>query len=105
MMAQSSVGQGNAPDSHWAGRVRTTVMGPALFGLFILIASIAGFGYWAANAPLSGATVATGVVTASGQNFNVQHLEGGIIESIMVSEGESVSKGQSLLKLDPTRVG
>ncbi len=104
MMGQSSAGEGNAPDSHWAGRVRTTVTGPALSGLIILIASIAGFGYWAANAPLSGAAVATGVVTASGQNFNVQHLEGGIIESILVSEGESVSKGQSLLKLDPTRV-
>ncbi|MEP0944647.1 MAG: HlyD family type I secretion periplasmic adaptor subunit [Rhizobiaceae bacterium] len=104
MMGQAAQAKSDSADGHWASRVRTSLLGPALFGLIILIAAIAGFGYWAASAPLSGATVATGVVTASGQNFNVQHLEGGIIESILVSEGETVSKGQSLLKLDPTRV-
>ena len=89
--------------NHWADPVRTSALAPALFGLFVIAASIAGFGYWAASAPLSGATVASGVVTASGRNFNVQHLEGGIIDRILVTEGETVVKGQSLLTLDPTR--
>lgn len=104
MISQMSKTSSGSVENNWASQVRTTTLGPAIFGLVILIASVAGFGYWAANAPLSGAAVANGVVTASGQNFNVQHLEGGIIESILVSEGETVTKGQSLLKLDPTRV-
>ena len=104
MISQMSKTSSGSVENNWASQVRTTTLGPAIFGLVILITSVAGFGYWAANAPLSGAAVANGVVTASGQNFNVQHLEGGIIESILVSEGETVTKGQSLLKLDPTRV-
>ena len=88
---------------HWAGKVRTGTFGPSLFGLLVIVISLAGFGVWAASAPLSGATVASGVVTASGQNFNVQHLEGGIVDEILVGEGDSVKKGQSLLTLDPTQ--
>ncbi|MGI9365985.1 MAG: HlyD family type I secretion periplasmic adaptor subunit [Rhizobiaceae bacterium] len=88
----------------WATKVSTDVVGPAIFGLLVIILFVVGFFTWAARAPLSGATLAAGVVTASGQNLNVQHLEGGIVDKIMVREGEAVVKGQALLRLDPTRV-
>ena len=62
MIQQAERGAKKGSAQHWAGRVKTSVTGPTLFGLVVLAASIAGFGYWAANAPLSGATVANGVV-------------------------------------------
>ena len=86
----------------WANKVKTGRWGPAFFGLLIIIAFLLAFGFWAASAPLAGAAVAPGVVTASGQNLTVQHLEGGIVEKIMGVEGETVSKDQPLLMLDPT---
>ena len=97
--AKTDMGRGEA----WAAKVRTGVAGPAIFGFLVIGAFITAFGYWAASAPLAGAAVATGVVTASGQNFRVQHFEGGIINEILVREGEQVEKGQSLLTLDSTR--
>ena len=66
-------------------------------GVFLL-----GFGYWAATAPIGGATIAPGVVAAAGQNVMIQHLDGGIITSIRVREGDRVSKGQALITLDTT---
>lgn len=103
LMASATKNRANKRSHHWADSVRTSWLAPALFGLAVILAALAGFGFWAVSAPLSGATVASGVVTASGQNFNVQHLEGGIVDRILVSEGDSVIKGQSLLTLDPTR--
>ncbi len=97
-------GQGSAGHKiqHWSDKVRTGVWKPALFGLLVLLVFIGGFGVWAARAPLSGAAIAPGFVSASGQNLRIQHFEGGIIKEILVKEGDTVSEGQPLLTLDPT---
>ncbi|MEF2546333.1 HlyD family type I secretion periplasmic adaptor subunit [Aurantimonas sp. E1-2-R+4] len=86
----------------WASDVKTgirliTVTGVALSAIFLL-----GFGAWAALAPLASAAVAPGVVAAAGKNQGVQHLEGGIVRSILVREGERIKAGQALFALDPT---
>lgn len=86
----------------WAKNVNTGLRGPTIVGLAILLGFLAVFGVWAASAPLAGAAIATGIVSASGQNFRIQHLEGGIIQEILVSEGEEVSKDQPIMQLDPT---
>ncbi len=95
-------GDGGNSAHNWAQNVRTGVQGPALIGLTVLGLFALIFGFWAASAPLSGAAIAPGVITASGQNLRIQHLEGGIIEQILVAEGDRVSKNQPLLTLDPT---
>ena len=41
-----------------------------------------------------------GDIVASGENQMIQNLEGGIVEEILVREGESVAKDQLLLKID-----
>ena len=87
---------------HWADRVRTGITVPGLVGLVVVLSFIAGFGFWAANAPLSGAAIAQGTVAASGQNLRIQHLEGGLIREILVREGDVVTKDQPLMTLDPT---
>lgn len=71
----------------------------SVIGLLALIVAFGGGGLWAATAPLSGAALATGRVIATGQNKTVQHLEGGIIDEILVSEGDKVEKGQILIRL------
>ncbi|MGJ8573379.1 MAG: HlyD family type I secretion periplasmic adaptor subunit [Hoeflea sp.] len=60
------------------------------------------FGVWAALAPISGAALAPGVIAAAGRNIMIQHLEGGIIQEILVTEGERVTVGQALVILDST---
>jgi HlyD family type I secretion membrane fusion protein len=53
-------------------------------------------------APLAGAIVAEGVVKVEANRQAVQHLEGGLVKQILVKEGELVSQGQVLLRLDET---
>ena len=86
----------------WAGRVRSGLRGPVLFGAVVLVVFVGGFAGWASTAPLEGAAVAPGVIVASGQNNTIQHLEGGIIESVLVREGENVERGQELIRLQRT---
>lgn len=51
-------------------------------------------------APLKSAAVARGTIVVLSNNKTVQHLEGGIIRHILVSEGDLVKKGQPLIELN-----
>ncbi len=72
-------------------------------GFFLVIAIFGGFGGWAAFAPLSSAAHAPGQVTVENYRKTVQHLEGGIVQSIRVRDGDVVEKGQILVTLDDTQ--
>ena len=74
-----------------------------LAGVSILLVSFGGFMIWANLAPLTSAAIAPGVVKVLGERQSVQHLEGGIIKEILVEEGSVVTRGQTLLRLDPTQ--
>ena len=87
----------------WRERVPTSIKKPFIIGLLILGVFFAGFGYWAIRAPIAGAAIAPGVVIASGQNQNIDHLEGGIISEIATSNGATVKQGDPLVYLDPTQ--
>ena len=67
-----------------------------------MVLAFGGFGAWAFRAPLAAAVIAQGSFVATGRNKIIQHLEGGIIEEIMVGEGDTVSEGDILLRLDET---
>ena len=69
------------------------------FGLGVLVLVFVVFGGWAAFAPLSGAAVAIGKVSADLDKKVLQHLEGGVIERIYVKDGDEVKAGDVLLKL------
>ncbi|MEM1317509.1 MAG: biotin/lipoyl-binding protein, partial [Pseudomonadota bacterium] len=88
---------------HWGLPVPTSMKSFTIFGVAVVILFFGVFGGWATTAPISGAAVAPGTVVASGQNFRVQHFEGGIIREIMVREGDVVEPGQPILSLDPTQ--
>jgi HlyD family type I secretion membrane fusion protein len=84
-------------------RLKTSARGPVLTGIGVIGLFFGGFGAWAALSPLSSAAIAPGVVAVESNRKTVQHLEGGIIEQILVDEGEQVQAGQVLLRLDRTR--
>lgn len=86
----------------WHRGVPTSVRLPTLLGMVILLVCVGGFGVWAAIAPLDGAVVVSGSFVATGQNKQVQHLEGGILRDILIKEGDLVESDQPLLRLDAT---
>ena len=90
------------PPALWYQDVPRSIHRQAAAGLALLVVMFGGFGAWALLAPLAAAVIAQGSFVATGQNKIVQHLEGGIIESILVSEGDRVTEGQVMLTLDQT---
>lgn len=72
-------------------------------GFLVVFAIFGGLGTWAALAPLSSAALAPGVITVENYRKTVQHLEGGIIKTIRVRDGDSVEKDQVLATLDDTQ--
>jgi HlyD family type I secretion membrane fusion protein len=78
---------------------------PAVGSLFstgaaAIAVCLGGFGAWAALAPLSSAAMAPGIVRVETERKTVQHLEGGIIAELLVREGDHVTGGQVLVRLD-----
>jgi len=69
-------------------------------GYLIISVVFFGFGGWSAIAPLGSAAPAMGMVVVQSERRVLQHLEGGILEQLLVREGDPVEKGQLLAKLD-----
>lgn len=65
--------------------------------LFFFIAFLG----WAAWAKLDEVTRGTGQVIPSQRTQEIQNLEGGILETMFVREGQDVNEGQPLAKLSP----
>ncbi len=86
--------------------IGTTPYGLVRRPVFIGVTSIVGFLgvflLWAALAPLTSAAIASGQVTVDSNRKAVQHLEGGIVKDILVSEGARVEQGDVLVRLDDT---
>jgi epimerase transport system membrane fusion protein len=55
---------------------------------------------WSALATLDSAVVANGRVHVASLNKSVQHLDGGLVKTIAVKDGDQVTEGQLLLSLD-----
>lgn len=90
--------RGVAPPSPMP-RLRGVVwLGNLLIGIFII-----GFGLWSILAPLKSAAIASGVVEPETSRKTIQHLEGGIVSQILVKNGDAVTSGQVLIKLDDTK--
>ena len=68
-------------------------------GLLTLAISFGAFLAWALLAPLNSAVVANGRFVVASDNKVVQHLDGGLIEQILVKDGDQVEAGQLLMSL------
>jgi membrane fusion protein, type I secretion system len=73
-------------------------------GCVLLVLQFCGFGVWATTVPLRGAVVAPGFIKVHSKRKAVQHLEGGIINSIYVRENDHVENGQVIARLETAQI-
>lgn len=73
------------------------------WGYIVLGGFVTAVGLWGSLAPLESAAIAVGTVSLDTSRKTVQHLEGGIVEKILVKEAQAVEKDQMLLQLDTTQ--
>lgn len=86
-----------------SGDVDINSRSPLRWGLLVLLIGFGGFMLWASFAPLDAGVPAEATVQVFGNRKSVQHLEGGVVDELMVREGDNVQEGQVLLRLNPTR--
>lgn len=69
--------------------------------IYLVCGVVAAFIAWSAMVDVDEVASAFGQVIPAGKVQTIQHLEGGIINDIMVKEGTLVEAGQPLIRLDP----
>lgn len=93
-------------DFDFATEVQAAVhQGPRLslrIFLFTIVAMLAAAIFWADRAMVDEVTRGEGKVIPSSEIQVVQSLEGGIIQEILVDEGQLVEEGEILLRIDDT---
>lgn len=83
------------PHDPKVGRTRIIIWG-SLIGIIILVV-------WAYFAQIDQVTRATGTIIASARTQDIQAVEGGVLTEILVKEGDDVTKGQLIIKLEEER--
>ncbi|MEP1610809.1 MAG: HlyD family type I secretion periplasmic adaptor subunit [Roseobacter sp.] len=83
----------------------TGIKGFVFVGLLVVAGFIGGSAYWATASKLDGAVVAPATFVVEGNRKTVEHLDGGIVRTIWVNNGDLVEAGQTLLELDSTDLG
>lgn len=82
------------PEAAWPVR-KAVVTGLSLSGV-----TLGFFLFWSVFAPLASAVVAPGEVIGAANRQLIQHLEGGVVRSILVKDGDRVRAGDVLVRLD-----
>lgn len=72
-------------------------------GAATVVVWISLFTLWALEAPILGAVVAMGAIKVEANRQVVTHRDGGIVAAILVREGESVIRGQPLIRIEDAR--
>lgn len=94
-------GQGKATP-HGAKRGPAfSVRFPLLLGGATLLILLVGFGSWSTLTRIAGAVVAAGQLEVERNRQVVQHPEGGVVEAVLVAEGQHVEAGDVLVRLAP----
>lgn len=88
----------NAVDVELSNSMKTSH--PFRIAVGVVLLGFAGFTAWAAWAPLNEGVPAQGVVSIDTKRKPVQHLTGGLVTEILVHEGQMVSAGQVLARID-----
>lgn len=72
---------------------------PLKQSLIVIGIAMGFFIIWGSIAPLDRAVIAPGIIIVSTKTKTIQHLEGGLIEQILVKDGDTVEEGQPLIIL------
>lgn len=71
-------------------------------GIALLVLLCGGVGGWAATVEISGAVIAQGILVVDSNVKRVQHPTGGVVAEIRVRDGDRVSAGDIVVRLDET---
>ena len=73
---------------------------PLSRGFAALVVLIGLIGTWSVLAKISGAVIATGVVEVESNRQVIEHPDGGVVADILVKDGDTVTAGAPLIRLD-----
>jgi HlyD family secretion protein len=76
---------------------------PLAVGWLALAALVGGLGFWAVDSVIAGAVIAPGRIEVESNRQVVQHPEGGVVGEILAHDGDRVTAGQVLVRLDGSR--
>ncbi|WP_137702672.1 HlyD family type I secretion periplasmic adaptor subunit [Marimonas lutisalis] len=82
----------------WSARL------PLFIGFLGLLILVGGFGSWAVFSEIAGAVIASGRIEVDRNRQVVQHPDGGVVAEVLVDEGDTVTVGQVLIRLDPVEL-
>ncbi len=74
-------------------------------GSWLLALGFGGFLLWAGLAPLDKGVAVSGNVVVAGNRQAVQHPSGGVVQRLLVRDGDQVKAGQVLVRMDATQIG
>lgn len=95
----------NSPSSKGASlSLPTDEKATASWGLRVLLLFVVITLVWATFAPLSQGVPAHGFIKVEGNRKTIQHLKGGIVDAILVKEGDRVKANQPLIVLNETQL-
>lgn len=78
--------------------------GTIIAGFATLAVLVGGFGYWAATAQITGAIIASGRIEVEQNRQIVQHPDGGVVAELLIREGDIVTAGDLLIRLDSEEI-
>jgi membrane fusion protein, type I secretion system len=102
LVASSSTTGASQPEHRALSRVSDKLGGYIAIGFIALLLLAGGLGGWAATSELAGAVIAEGTVVVDSNVKKVQHPTGGIVGRIFVRDGDRVTAGDLVLRLDDT---
>lgn len=82
--------------------IKTGLATPVYLGALASLALLVSGFIWMSSTLITGAVIAPGKVVVRGLPKQVQSLDGGVVKEILVKDGDVVSKGDVLLRLDPS---
>lgn len=87
-----------------SSRVETDETVHTRLGWWIVLVGFGGFVLWASFAPLDKGVPISGTVAVASHLQAVQHQTGGIIDNILVKEGDQVEVGQVLVRMNDVQI-
>jgi membrane fusion protein, adhesin transport system len=104
---QAQVSRSKRDDQIYATELRQAMVSERTFSagitLLFLVALLAATYVWASTSHLEEITKGNARIIPTSREQLVQSLEGGIVAELMVKEGQIVSKGQPLVRIDATK--
>lgn len=73
---------------------------PLALGFVALVLLVAGLGAWSVKTNIAGAVITSGLIEVEANRQIVQHPNGGVIEEILVDDGDVVTAGDILIRFD-----